>query len=111
MIREVTMFTSGIRRRAHSASHALRGRTCVAAGLQRPNEWRARTHIHSHAHIRVAFVELLAMAGMGERKGWRLFPTDVPIPACLWDGLNYVQSNGPHIQCYLQIPMEQGQLI
>lgn len=35
-----------------------------------------------------------------------LFPTDVQIPDCLWDGLNYVQSNGAHIQCYLQIPME-----
>lgn len=33
-----------------------------------------------------------------------LFPTDAQIAACLWDGLNYVQSNGPHIQCYLQIP-------
>lgn len=36
-----------------------------------------------------------------------LFPTDVPIAVCLWDGLNYVQSNGPHIQHYLQIPPEQ----
>ncbi|KAG5884214.1 hypothetical protein JTB14_019362 [Gonioctena quinquepunctata] len=35
-----------------------------------------------------------------------LLPTDVQIAACLWDGLNYVQSNGPHIQCYLQIPLE-----
>lgn len=33
-----------------------------------------------------------------------LFPTDVQIAACLWDGLNYVQSNRPHIQCYLQNP-------
>lgn len=36
-----------------------------------------------------------------------LFPTDGQIAVCLWDGLNYVQSNGAHIQCYLQIPPEQ----
>lgn len=40
------------------------------------------------------------------RSGSELFPTDGQIPACLWDGLNYVQSNGAHIQCYLRIPME-----
>lgn len=42
-----------------------------------------------------------------------LFPTDVQIPCCLWDGLNYVQSNGAHIQCYLRDPdgTDDGQLI
>lgn len=44
-------------------------------------------------------------SGIREREA-ELFPTDAQIAACLWDGLNYVQSNGPHIQCYLQIPLE-----
>lgn len=30
----------------------------------------------------------------------KLFPTDVQIAPGLLDGLNYVQSNGPRIQCY-----------
>ncbi|KAJ3642578.1 hypothetical protein Zmor_025342 [Zophobas morio] len=44
-------------------------------------------------------------SGIRQREA-ELFPTDAQIAACLWDGLNYVQSNGPHIQCYLQIPPE-----
>lgn len=44
----------------------------------------------------------------GSERGYEpgLFPTDDQIASCLWDGLNYVRSNGPHIQCYLQIPSE-----
>lgn len=55
----------------------------------------------------VTLIREVTMFTSGIRRSTNeLFPTDVQIPVCLWDGLNYVQSNCAHIQCYLQIPME-----